>query len=116
VIPYYNASLAPLEATSSNGSEPLKTQDLLTINPIRDGHSSHPQHSGDLTFDKLACLRLVCLGLYRSVEAAMFRAQPLVFLLIAVVIAMVPAAVAQTWTVNGSAMCFNYGQTSQCSG
>jgi hypothetical protein len=29
---------------------------------------------------------------------------------------MVPAAVAQTWTVNGSAMCFNYGHTSQCSG
>ena len=46
----------------------------------------------------------------------MFRAQPLGFLLIAVVMAMVPAAVAQTWTVSGSAMCFNYGQTSQCSG
>ena len=46
----------------------------------------------------------------------MFRARPRAFLLIAVVIAMVPAAVAQTWTVNGSAMCFNYGHTSQCSG
>jgi hypothetical protein len=29
---------------------------------------------------------------------------------------MVPSAGGQTWTVSGSAMCFNYGQTSQCSG
>ena len=46
----------------------------------------------------------------------MFRRRTLGFLLIVVVIAMGSAAVAQTWAVSGSAVCFNYGQTSQCSG
>jgi hypothetical protein len=32
-----------------------------------------------------------------------------------IVTAIVPAAVAQTWTVSGSSLCFNYGQVSQCS-
>src|SRR5262249_29497329 len=36
------------------------------------------------------------------------------FVLAAIVIATVPAG-AQTWTVSGSSLCFNYGQMSQCS-
>lgn len=47
----------------------------------------------------------------------MLRKGILAFLVAASILTMmVPATVAQTWTVSGSSSCFNYGQVSQCSG
>lgn len=47
----------------------------------------------------------------------MVRTRILIFVLgSSIVVAMIPTTVAQTWTVSGSSLCFNYGQMSQCSG